>query len=211
MGTTDSPHDRITAANGACAGDLETRSQACDRAADDMADRLSGLADRLGTALRPQRMPFGKGRLAGALRRRSPAGFVLDAVNLQMLLTDGRLWSYSRSSSLGAPAGTYFDVRAHHSRFAASPRFFRWPAIHIPGPRDGHLHLRPGRSTGWRSGHVGAVCAVHRGPVDNLCNRRRRSLRYRRSGYSAGSGPLRARGARKYPTFGPRWIILRWR
>jgi len=124
MGTTDSPHDRITAANGACAGDLETRSQACDRAADDMADRLSGLADRLGTALRPQRMPFGKGRLAGALRRRSPAGFVLDAVNLQMLLTDGRLWSYSRSSSLGAPAGTFFDVRAHHSRFAASRGFF---------------------------------------------------------------------------------------
>lgn len=93
-------------------------------AAAELADRLKELATRLGSTLRPRRVQFGKGRLGGALKRRSPEGFVLDSANLQMLLPDGRLWSYSRSDAIRYPAGRYFDVRADHANFARGRSFF---------------------------------------------------------------------------------------
>ena len=49
---------------------------------------------------------------------------MLDGVNLQMLLPDGRLWSYSRSDAVRYPAGRYFDVRADHANFARGRSFF---------------------------------------------------------------------------------------
>ena len=77
-----------------------------------------------GSTLRPRRVQFGKGRLGGSLKRKSPEGFVLDSANLQMLLPDGRLWSYSRSDAIRYPAGRYFDVRADHASFARGRSFF---------------------------------------------------------------------------------------
>lgn len=111
-------------ADGQVADEADTRAQAVATAADELADRLKELATELGSSLRPRRVQFGKGRLGGSLKRRSPEGFVLDAVNLQMLLPDGRLWSYSRSDAVRHPAGRFFDVRADHGSFARGRSFF---------------------------------------------------------------------------------------
>jgi hypothetical protein len=102
----------------------DAHAPAVTAAAGELADRLRELANRLGSTLRPRRVQFGKGRLGGSLKRKSPAGFVLDSANLQMLLPDGRLWSYSRSDAIRYPAGRYFDIRADHAKFAGSRSFF---------------------------------------------------------------------------------------
>lgn len=87
-------------------------------AADELANRLQKLSAQLSTCQHPKRVPYGQGRLGAALRRRSPQGYVLDSVNLQMLLPDGRLWSYARSDAQRFPAGRYYDPRTDHVGFA---------------------------------------------------------------------------------------------
>lgn len=104
--------------------EADARAPAVAAAAEELADRLKELATRLGSTLRPRRVQFGKGRLGGSLKRKSPEGFVLDSTNLQMLLPDGRLWSYSRSDTIRYPAGRYFDVRSDHASFARGRSFF---------------------------------------------------------------------------------------
>ncbi|MBU3749995.1 MAG: hypothetical protein FGM52_06000 [Mycobacterium sp.] len=86
-------------------------------AADELGELLKQLADRLATRHTPEGVRYGPGRLGKSFRRRSPEGFALDPVNLQLLLPDGRLWSYSRSDSQRFPDGRCFDARADHTGF----------------------------------------------------------------------------------------------
>lgn len=86
--------------------------------ADELADRLKQLADEVGSRQKARRVQFGPGRLRGSLRRRSPAGFVVDPVNLEILLPDGRLWTYARSDSQRFPAGRYYDPRTDYTAYA---------------------------------------------------------------------------------------------
>ena len=102
-----------TPAEGDSDDDAAPRMKAAAAAAEDLADRLKELAGQLGPKVRPQRVQFGRGRLGGPLKRRSPKGFVLDSVNLQMLLPDGQLWSYSRSDAMRYP-GTVDPLRGGH-------------------------------------------------------------------------------------------------
>ena len=90
--------------------DTQQRPRALRQAAaDNLAGRLTGLADSLASAgLRPRRVWFGR----EYLKRRSPVGFLLDSVGPQLLLRDGRLWHYH---SRGNPQGRYFDARTDHA------------------------------------------------------------------------------------------------
>ncbi len=92
-------------------------------AAEELADLLKELAAQCGSRLRPKQVRFGS-RLGRWLKRRSPKGFVLDSSNLQMLLPDGRLWSYNCSDAMRYRAGRYFDVRTDYANFARSSSFF---------------------------------------------------------------------------------------
>jgi hypothetical protein len=94
------------------------KSAAIQAAAYELAERLRQLADRLGASHDATRVHFGQARLGNALRRRSPQGFVLDPVNLQILLPDGRLWSYSRSDAQRFPAGRLYDASTDYVGFA---------------------------------------------------------------------------------------------
>lgn len=104
--------------------DTATVAEAAAAAADDLADRLEALARQLASEVNPSRVRYGRGHLGGVLKRRSPAGFVIDAGNVQMLLPDGRLWSYSDRDAARYPAGRYFDVRADHANFSRGRSFF---------------------------------------------------------------------------------------
>jgi hypothetical protein len=101
----------------------EQRSAAVQAAADELADHLKHLADQLGSTSEPTRIPYGPGRLGNSLRRRSPEGFVVDPVNLQMVLPDGRLWSYSRSDAHRFPVGRIYDARTDHVGFVGGRSF----------------------------------------------------------------------------------------
>lgn len=93
------------------------------RAADDLADCLQLLAGQLGRARKPARIRYGDSRLGELFKRRSPRGFLLDASSRQMLLPDGRLWSYSRGDANRFPAGRYYDARTDYAEFARSRIF----------------------------------------------------------------------------------------
>lgn len=113
------------------AGEVEGADEwavAVARAAEDLAERLRALADRLAAQRNSTRIPYGSGLVGDWFRRRSPKGFVLDSVSRQMLLPDGRLWSYSRADASRFPAGRFYDARADYDRFVGS-RFF-------PGGRE---------------------------------------------------------------------------
>ena len=92
-------------------------------AAEQLADLLRELAVEVAGHHKPRRVSFGRGRLGSSLRRHSPAGFVVDPVNLQLLLPDGRLWSYTRSDSQRFPAGRYYDPRTDYTEFAGGRSF----------------------------------------------------------------------------------------
>lgn len=95
-------------------------------AAEDLADRLKALADHLGTVLRPMRISYG-GRRVGdrvqLVKPRSPEGFVVKRGSLQLLLPDGRLWSYSRSDAARFPQGRFYDPRHDHVNYGAARAF----------------------------------------------------------------------------------------
>lgn len=104
-------------------GDLQDRQEAIRSAANELAERLKNLADQLSTSHHAKRVQFGRGRLPHSLRRRSPEGYVLDAVNLQMLLPDGRLWSYSRSDAQRFPTGRTYDAGTDYVSFGGGRSF----------------------------------------------------------------------------------------
>lgn len=111
-------------------GDIQQNSQLSHRqaaiqaAADELADRLKQLADQLAKGHHhTKRLPYGHGRLGNSLRRRSPEGYVVDPVNLQILLPDGRLWSYSRSDAQRFPSGRTYDARTDHVGFGGGRSF----------------------------------------------------------------------------------------
>lgn len=95
----------------------------------------------------------------GALKRRSPEGFVLDSANLQMLLPDGRLWSYSRSDAIRYPAGRYFDVRADHANFARGRSFFGGTGFAFLGAVIGKYTFGLGDHDGLDQAS-GTLCAI---------------------------------------------------
>ncbi len=87
-------------------------------AADSLADLLKGAADTLAArGRRPERVPYGRGG-AGLIKRRSPRGFVLNPSAPQLLLPDGRLWTFHTRRS---PEGTYYDARVDHTRSMHGP------------------------------------------------------------------------------------------
>jgi hypothetical protein len=92
------------------------------RAAAELAVRLKKLAGTLTKRQAPTRVRYGRGRLGNSLRRQSPEGFVLDP-NLQMLLPDGRLWTYSHSDSSRFPAGRYYDAASDYIKYAGTRTF----------------------------------------------------------------------------------------
>ena len=97
----------------------ESQRAGVQQAADELAVRLKALADTLASTTTPQRVPYGSGRFGQYLRRRSPEGFVLNSTSLQVLLPDGRLWTYSRNDSVRYPEGRFFDACVDYSEFAA--------------------------------------------------------------------------------------------
>ncbi len=99
------------------------RAAAIQRAADELADRLQELADDLSVRGKTRRVRYGRGRVGHSLKRQSPEGFVIDPVNLAMLLPDGRLWTYSRSDATRFPAGRCYDPRTDHSQFSGNRTF----------------------------------------------------------------------------------------
>ncbi|MGI9123602.1 MAG: hypothetical protein ACR2JM_02470 [Mycobacterium sp.] len=92
-------------------------------AAGELATLFRDLADELATKVRPRRIHYGHGRLGHSLKRRSPAGFVLDPVHLQLLLPDGRLWSYSGGDPR-SPSGRVFDFRTDYVKFECGHSYF---------------------------------------------------------------------------------------
>ncbi|WP_313676082.1 hypothetical protein [Mycolicibacterium sp.] len=97
----------------------EARLAAAQAAAEDLADRIQVLAERLASEAAANRYSYGPGRLGNALRRRSPAGFHTGARNLQLLLPDGRLWSYRRSDAQRFPDGRLYDARNDYAEYLA--------------------------------------------------------------------------------------------
>lgn len=103
---------------------LSGRQAAIQAAADELADRLKCLAHQLAESHHhTKRVHYGHGRLGQSLRRRSPAGYVLDQANLLVLLPDGRLWSYSRSDVQRFPSGRTYDARTDHVGFGGARSF----------------------------------------------------------------------------------------
>lgn len=91
----------------------EQESRAVEAAAAELGRRLQDLAGALAAVRRPKRISYGR----GWGKRRSPAGFMVDRVNHQLLLPDGRLWSYNSGDGIH-PAGRYFDARVDYRAFA---------------------------------------------------------------------------------------------
>jgi len=85
-------------------------------AANELADRLKGLADTFAAnGLKPKRVAYGPSRAAGLLRQRSPRGFLLSSTGsrLVMLLPDGQLWHYHERRNI---EGILYDARTDHAR-----------------------------------------------------------------------------------------------
>lgn len=102
--------------------DLE-RAAAVQHAAKDLNARLKKLADTLAARQKPERVRYGRGRIGNTFKRLSPEGYVLDPVNLQILLPDGRLWTYSRSDATRFPTGRYYDAGSDYPQFAGNRTF----------------------------------------------------------------------------------------
>lgn len=115
-------------------------------AAEELAGRLKGLADTLAATGRPKKISYGR----GFIKHRSPAGFVVDAPNRQMLLPDGRLWSYT-GGDVGQPAGRYLDVAADYQKYVHS-------RISLRGTTFAFLGATLGRYTfGFAGGTLSAI------------------------------------------------------
>ena len=132
------------------------------RAATELADRLQALADTLAVHEKPARLHYGRGRLGYSLRRRSPAGFVLDSANLQILLLDGRLWTYSRSDYGRFPTGRYYDARTDfasflHNRAFPGGREFVFLGAVVGKYTFGYLASASAQDSGQDGSHAGPV------------------------------------------------------
>lgn len=90
----------------------QEESRALQAAAAELAIRLKGIADEVARAVRPQRVRYGH----GLIKRRSPAGFVVSSSDRQLLLPDGRLWTYG-SYDTGS-GGHFFDARVDYTKFS---------------------------------------------------------------------------------------------
>lgn len=90
-----------------------------ERAAKELAMGLEALASTLAVTHRPRAAPYGPGRIAGRFQRRSPLGFQVGWDPLQVLLPDGRVWTYRDSDG-----GSY--PRFMHSRVAPCGREFQF-------------------------------------------------------------------------------------
>lgn len=101
----------------------EAWTGALQQAADDLAAWLRELAAVLGRSRTPTRIRYGDGRIGDLFKRRSPKGFLLDPASRQMLLPDGRLWSYSRGDANRFPAGRFYDASTDYAEFARSRIF----------------------------------------------------------------------------------------
>lgn len=136
----DTVRDREVAA----AAQPDTR--ALEAAADELARRLKDLADTLSKSGRAKKISYGR----GLIKHRSPSGFVINAADRQMLLPDGRLWSYT-SSDAGHPSGVYLDVRADYQKFVNS-------RITLKGTAFAFLGATLGRYTfGFADGKLSAI------------------------------------------------------
>lgn len=115
-------------------------------AAHELDRRLKELAETLAASGRPKRISYGR----GLIKHRSPSGFLVDTANRQMLLPDGRLWSYT-SSDVGHPSGRYVDVAADYQNFVHS-------RISLKGTTFAFLGATLGRYTfGLAGGKLSAI------------------------------------------------------
>lgn len=147
------------------------RAAAVQAAAAELAARLEHLAARLAKRQEPVRVRYGRGRLGNSFKRQSPEGFILDPATLQLLLPDGRLWTYSRSDSTRFPAGRYYDARADYAQFAGNRTF--------PGGREFvFLGAVLGKYTfGFASVHRSGEVVVQRPGLCAICGEGR-AVRY---------------------------------
>lgn len=121
-------------------------ARALAAAAEELARRLKELADTLAKSGRPKKISYGR----GLIKHRSPSGFVADAAERQMLLRDGRLWSYT-SSDVGHPSGRIVDVKADYRNFVHS-------RITLKGTTFAFLGATLGRYTfGFADGKLSAI------------------------------------------------------
>lgn len=130
------------------------------RAADDLADCLQLLAGQLGRSRKPTRIRYGDGRLGELFKRRSPKGFLLDASSRQMLLPDGRLWSYSRGDANRFPAGRFYDARSDYAEFARSRIFPGGREFIFLGAVLGKYTFGFVRPTGTGPDDLSGLCAI---------------------------------------------------
>lgn len=148
--------DTMTAAFAGRPSDAcEADEAAFAAAADDLATRLTNLADELVTILVPERVGYGHGRPGGLVKQKSPAGFVVaEGWRTQMVLSDGRLWEYSRNG--GFPAPRYFDPRTDYVRFVGGRSFFGGQSFRFLGAELGcyAFGLLGGQEPG-----LGALCS----------------------------------------------------
>lgn len=84
---------------------------------------------------------------------------MIDPANLQILLPDGRLWSYSRSDSARYPNGRYFDVRTDHGTFAGGRSFFGGRGFTFLGAVLGKYTFGMAEPAGDEEG-PGVLCAL---------------------------------------------------
>ncbi len=121
-------------------------AKALAAAAEELAGRLTKLAETLAASGRPKKISYGR----GFFKHRSPSGFVVDGANRQLLLPDGRLWSYT-SSDVGHPSGRIVDVRADYQNFVHS-------RISLKGTGFAFLGATLGRYTfGFADGKLSAI------------------------------------------------------
>ncbi len=99
----------------------EPNARRCQSAPEELGDRLRHLAVKLAGSRSPRRIRYGSAALE-FLKRQSPEGFLLESDHgyLQLLLPDGRLWSYSRTAHGDLTAGRYFYAPVDYVHFVTS-------------------------------------------------------------------------------------------
>lgn len=130
------------------------------RAADDLAGRLQELAVELARWREPKHIHYGGGRVGELFKRRSPKGFLLDPASRQMLLPDGRLWSYSRGDANRFPTGRFYDARTDYAEFARSRIFPGGREFVFLGAVLGKFTFGFARPVGYGPDELSGLCAI---------------------------------------------------